>query len=273
MNRIDRHFQECRALGVKALMPFVTAGDPDLATTAQLLPAIERAGGRIVELGIPFSDPIADGPIIQASMAHALDQNKVTAQQVLDMVAAVRSNLSLGLVAMVSYSIVYRLGPGRFVSDASRAGIDGLIVPDLSLEASETFRTTAAEAGLTCSFLIAPTTPIARARALASASSGFIYLLARAGLTGERSRLPEDLPHRIERIRQVTDLPIAVGFGISAPEQVRQVVQVADAAIVGSAIMRRIAEARDSRSGDLVDHVEQFVRSLAAGLTPEPATG
>ena len=266
MNRIDQIFQQRRDAGRRALMPFLTAGDPDLATTAKLLPAVENAGGSIVELGIPFSDPIADGPIIQASMAYALDQ-QVTARQVLEMVAQVRASLSIGLVAMVSYSIVHRMCPRTFIADAAEAGIDGLIIPDLPLEESEPVRNAAAEAGITCSFLVSPTTPIDRARALATASSGFVYLLARAGITGEQRRLPEDLPLRIEQIRKVTDLPIAVGFGIATAEHVNQVVQIADAAIVGSAIVRRIAEHRDQDAGVVVEHVERFVGELAGGLS------
>jgi len=266
MDRINQIFQQRRDAGQRTLMPFLTAGDPDLETTAKLLPAIERAGGSIVELGIPFSDPIADGPIIQASMAHALDQH-VTARQVLEMVAKARDGLSIGLVAMVSYSIVHRMCPRTFIADAAEAGIDCLIIPDLTLEESEAARSAAAEAGVTCSFLVSPTTPIERARMLAKASSGFVYLLARAGITGEQRSLPEDLPLRIDQIRKVTDLPIAVGFGIATAEHVRQVVQVADAAIVGSAIVRRIAAHRDEDADTIVEHVGQFVGELAGGLS------
>ena len=265
MNRIERIFEQHRAAGSRALMPFLTAGDPDLATTASMLAAIERAGGSIVELGIPFSDPIADGPIIQASMARALER-QVTPQQVLATVAGARAQLSIGLVAMVSYSIVYRLGPETFIADAAEAGIDGLIVPDLPLEESDAVCARAAAAKLTCSFLISPTTPLERARALARASSGFVYLVARAGVTGERAELADELPQRIEQIRAVTDLPITVGFGIANADQVREVVRVADAAIVGSAIVRRIAEHSDLGTNGLVADVESFVRHLATGL-------
>ena len=230
-----------------------------------MLAAIERAGGSIVELGIPFSDPIADGPIIQASMARALER-QVTPQQVLATVAGARAQLSIGLVAMVSYSIVYRLGPETFIADAAEAGIDGLIVPDLPLEESDAVCARAAAAKLTCSFLISPTTPLERARALARASSGFVYLVARAGVTGERAELADELPQRIEQIRAVTDLPITVGFGIANADQVREVVRVADAAIVGSAIVRRIAEHSDLGTNGLVADVESFVRHLATGL-------
>lgn len=265
MNRIDRIFQTHRANGEKALMPFVTAGDPDLATTAQLLPAIEAAGATVVELGIPFSDPIADGPVIQASMTRALATG-VRVAQVLEMVAAVRPQVQLGLVAMVSYSIAHRLGAASFVQQIKVAGFDGLIFPDLPVEESAPVRAAVAEAGLVLSMLISPTTPADRAERIARASSGFAYVLSRAGITGERTMLAPELPGRLCRLRQVTDLPMAVGFGISNRQQVHQVVQMADAAIVGSALMRRVAEERGKAPDAVVQTVAAFTRELAAGL-------
>ncbi len=265
MNRIDDIFAALRREKRKALMPFLTAGDPDLATTAALLPVLQKCGASIVELGFPFSDPIADGPVIQASMAHALSQG-LRAEQVLEMAASRRGALSLGLVAMVSYSIVHRLGVASFVARARRCGIDGLIVPDVVIEESAGLRGAAADAGLTCSFLISPTTPEERAAAIARACSGFVYVLARAGLTGERRELPTDLTPRIERLRRATPLPIAVGFGVSNAQQVAEVVSVADAAIVGSAIMRRVAQVRDQGSDVVVSQVGAMVSELAGGL-------
>ncbi len=272
MNRIDRIFKELRASGRKALMPFLTAGDPDLATTGALLGAIDAAGASVCELGIPFSDPIADGPVIQASMHYAL-QKQLRTGQILEMVAQQRAQLNVGLVAMVSYSIVHRLGTSSFMKDAATAGFDGMIVPDLPVEASDALCDAAGAAGLTCSFLIAPTTPLERAQQLAKASSGFVYMLARGGLTGERAELPQQLPQRVQQMRDVTDLPITVGFGISTPQQVRTVVSVADAAIVGSAIMRRVADNRDQDSQQVVATVRAFVEELAGGLTQEAAAG
>jgi len=245
-------------------MPYLTAGDPDIATTGQLLQALQAAGAMICELGIPFSDPIADGPVIQASMAHALD-NGLRTQQVFDTVAEHRSSLSMGLVAMVSYSIVHRHGDA-FLADAKQAGFDGFIIPDLPVEESEQTTARVREAGLICSCLIAPTTPIERAQQIAKTCSGFVYLLSRSGITGEKSELPSDLPDRVKALRDVTDLPIAVGFGISSADQVRQVVSVADAAIVGSAIMRRIATVREQGTDAVIRDVEQFVTELSSGL-------
>jgi len=269
MNRIDRIFAQLRATGQKGLMPFVTAGDPDLATTAALLPALERAGACICELGIPFSDPVADGPVIQASMTHALSK-KLRPAQVLDMVKAQRASLNIGIIAMVSYSIVYRMGHLHknddgfaFLREAKDAGIDGFIIPDLPIEEAGPVLEATRKLDLACSFLISPSTPDARAQQIAKACSGFVYVLSRAGITGEQKELPTDLQDRLKRIRSVTELPIAVGFGISNRQQVEQVTQIADAAIVGSAIMRRIAPMRDKPQAEVVSEVEQFVAELA----------
>lgn len=270
MNRIDRIFADLRSTGGRALMPYITCGDPSIDTTGQLLAAAERAGASICELGFPFSDPIADGPVIQASMTYALDHGARSAD-VFDMVAKRRAELNLGLVAMVSYSIVHRLGRDAFLKQCTDSGIDGLIIPDLPVEEVGDLDARFTDAGLTCSHLIAPTTPIERARKLAQASSGFVYLLSRAGITGERTELPTDLPDRINSLREVTDLPIAVGFGIASAEQVATVVQVADAAIVGSAIMRRVNDHRDQPTDTLVNEIESFVRDLAGGLSHAPA--
>jgi len=261
MNRIDRLFGELRGEGRKALMPFVTAGDPELATTAELLPVLEQAGASVVELGIPFSDPIADGPVIEASMGRALEAG-VRLSDVLSMVREVRPRVGLGLVAMVSYSIVYRHGVARFIAELAEAGLDGLIVPDLSLEEAAPVQRSATEAGLTVSLLIAPTTPIERAKRIAAASTGFVYIVSRSGITGAQQSLPRELPERLNVLRQVTDLPLAVGFGISSPEQVREVVAVADAAIVGSAMVRTIESERGTDRAALVKKVGDLTKRM-----------
>ena len=265
MNRIDRIFRELRERGGKALMPFVTAGDPDMATTAALLPVLEAAGASVVEIGFPFSDPIADGPVIQASMTHALDAG-LHVGDIFQQVAAARQRTSLGLVAMVSYSIVHRWGVGRFASDAASAGFDALLIPDLPVEAAGEARAAAHEAGLAMSMLVAPTTSHERAAEIAAAASGFLYVISRAGVTGESKALPAELPERVGRLRQATALPIAVGFGVADAEQVRQVVGVADAAIVGSAIVRRIAAHRQAGREAVIEQVRALARELASGL-------
>jgi tryptophan synthase alpha chain len=265
MNRIDRIFNDLGSRGGKALMPFITAGDGGVEQLGRVIPALERGGASICEVGIPFSDPIADGPVIQASMTRALDSG-VTVDAIFEQIAGVRDKTDLGLVAMVSYSIVYRIGLDTFVKQSKQAGFDGFIFPDLPLEASQAARDAAADAGLILSMLIAPTTPIERAQAIAAASTGFAYVVSRRGITGESSALPTDLPDRLAKLREVTDIPMAVGFGISSVDQVRGVVSVADAAIVGSAMVRRMHDASD----DPADVAEAMTRELAAGL-PDPA--
>ncbi len=270
MNRIDAIFDQLRQDGSKTLIPFLAAGDPDLPTTARLLTATQEAGVRVCEIGIPFSDPIADGPVIQASMTHALNQG-VQPKAVLEMIAKLRPSLDMALVVMVSYSIVYRMGVDSFMAQSREAGVDGVILPDLPLEESAPARAAAAKQNLTFSLLIAPTTPTDRAQQIAKASTGFIYLLSRAGITGERAEIAQDLPQRVESLRKVTSLPIAVGFGVSDRQQVRQVVRTADAAIVGSAIMRRVAQCRDQGPDAVVDQVSRFVADLAQGAAADPS--
>lgn len=265
MNRIDQIFRERRAAGQGTLMPFLTAGYPSLDATAAILPALERGGASICEIGFPFSDPIADGPVIQQSMTAALSQD-VDPGDVFELVGSMRNQLGLGLVAMVSYTLVYRMGIDRFVGRAAEAGFDGFIFPDLPLEESEAVAAPVREAGLGCSLLIAPTTPIERAEAIAKASSGFVYVLARAGITGARTDLPDDVAERVRRLKTVTELPIAVGFGISSPEHVAAVTEVADAAIVGSALVRELGQHPEASPDELAAHAERFVSELAGGL-------
>lgn len=240
-------------------MPFVTAGHPDLATTEAVLPALEAAGASVVELGIPFSDPIADGPVIAGAMHEAL-AGGVTPAAVLEMVRRVRPSLSIGLVAMVSHSIVARLGDERFLADAKDAGFDGVIIPDLDLDAAGPLAARAAELDLGFSLLVAPTTSDARLDRIVRLCRGFVYLLARAGITGERRDVP-DIAGPVARIRARTDLPVAVGFGISTPAHVEAVTAHADAAIVGSALVRTMAAAADP-----VEAARRLVGTLAGGL-------
>ncbi len=265
-NRVETIFGELRATGRRGLMPFVCGGYPALSSTAAVLPALQRAGASIVEIGIPFSDPIADGPVIAAAMHDALRLG-ATPLEVFDQVASVREQVSIGLVAMCSVSIVQRMGGAAgFCKQAKAAGFDGVIVPDVPLEESGEIRSAAAEAGLTASLLVAPTSPRERVPAIARASTGFVYLLARTGITGEREEAPE-VEGMVRMIREATDLPIACGFGISKAEHVRAVVRDggADAAIMGSALVRRMGDAA-AGGKDPIEGAERFVRELAAGL-------
>jgi tryptophan synthase alpha chain len=259
MNRINAIFGDLRAGGRRGLMPFICGGWPRAGVVGAVLPALERAGASIVEIGIPFSDPVADGPVIAAAMHEALKAG-ATPETVFAEVAGVRGKLKIGLVAMVSVSIVQRMGGGRgFARLAADAGFDGVIYPDAPLDEAGELLRGAAEAGLAGTLLVAPTTPPERARRIAEACTGFIYLLARAGITGESAEVA-DVSGPVERLRSITALPIACGFGISTADHVRAVVRHADAAIVGSALVRRMG------GSDPVGEAERFTRELAAGL-------
>ena len=259
MSRIDDIFNQLRATGQTALMPFITAGFPSLEATRKTLPAMEAGGAHIVELGIPFSDPIADGPVIAASMHEAL-MSGATPAKVFGLVRNVRGQLSIGLIAMVSFSIIKRMGVERFIGEAAAAGFDGLIVPDIDLDQAGSASELAGLHNLSFSLLIAPTTPEDRIASLVSLCRGFAYILARAGITGEQSAPPQ-IAERVEQVRRHTDLPLAVGFGISTAAHVAAVTQSADAAIVGSALVRRMSEATDPAAA-----ARRFVAELAAGL-------
>lgn len=264
MGRIEDIFNSARSDERKLLMPFVCAGSPGSGMLGGLLEAMQRGGAGVVEVGIPFSDPIADGPAIASAM-HAALQTGCTPEGVLEEVAAVREKLSIGLVAMVSVSIVGAMGGAQaFCQRTSEAGFDGLIVPDCPLEESDDLIEATKSEGQSLSLLVAPTTPVERARQIAQASSGFVYMLARSGITGERDEAP-DIGPRVLELREGTDLPLACGFGISTPGHVRAVVEHADAAIVGSALVRRLRDAHE-RGADAIEIGEAFVRELAGGL-------
>jgi tryptophan synthase alpha chain len=259
MSRIDDIFSDHRAAGRTALMPFLTAGYPSLDVTGQTIPALAEAGASIAELGIPFSDPIADGPVIAESMHKAL-LGGVTPSGVFEIVRCMRKKTSMGLIAMVSHSIVDRMGAGRFIGEAAEAGFDGLIIPDIDLEAAREVKMRADDRDMSFSLLVAPTTGGRRLEQVVSLCTGFVYVLARVGITGERDAAPE-VTRRVEALRRITDLPLAVGFGISTPDHVRAVTESADAAIVGSALVRRMGQADDPLAS-----ARQFVSDLAAGL-------
>ncbi len=260
-HRVDEIFATLRAEGRKGLIPFVTAGYPSLQATAAVIGAFEESlGPTVVELGIPFSDPIADGPVIAASMHEAL-RSGVTPRDVFDTVRHLRPDTGHALVAMVSASIVERMGPERFVALAAESGFDGLIVPDLDVsETAGRLDEITARHGLALTMLIAPNTPAGRVGSIAARCTGFVYVLARVGLTGERTSLP-DVSATVRSVRSVTDRPIGVGFGISRPEQAAAATLTADAAIVGSAIVRRMGQA-----GDPAAAAAAFAGELAAGL-------
>lgn len=259
-NRIDTAFAS-RSPG---LWPFFAAGYPSLEATAALLQRLNSLPIRGVELGIPFSDPIADGPVIQHAFTQALASG-VKVRDVFEMVASVRAQIVYPLLAMVSASIVYRRGVEAFAAEASTAGFDGLIVPDISLEEAPTLAAAAAKENLRLSMLVAPTTPPERRRQIAQVASGFLYYVSVQGTTGERAVLPGALADEVRALKSETSLSVLVGFGISRPDQVREVCRFADGAIVGSAIVHRMADVVQSgrRASEVLDATLQFVGNLA----------
>lgn len=256
-NRIDITL----AQSPPGLWPFLVAGDPNLSTTEELLRRLNDAPIRGLELGIPYSDSISDGPVIQAAFNRALHAGLHVAQ-VFDMVSRVRPHFRHPLLAMVSASIVYRFGADQFVSRAAQSGFDGLIIPDLSLEEAPALASSIRSAGLRLAMLVAPTTPEDRRQKIASTASGFIYYVSLQGITGQRSQLADDLAARVRHIKSQTNLPVLVGFGISTPRQVNDVCKFANGAIVGSAIVQHMAQF--SSRPDLVDSTVRFINALSA---------
>ncbi len=268
MNRIDALFAGLRSKGRRALMPFITAGDPDLATTKSIITEMIARGAHMVEVGIPYSDPIADGPVIAASYTRAL-QKGLTLDAIFQTLRSLRdqaSEQSLGMVpivTMVSYAIVFRRGIVTYLEEARSAGVDGLIVPDLPVEEAAELVRLCAERGLKLIQLVTPTTPRDRALRIAETTTGFLYYVSVAGITGERRELPADLIDNVAWLRTRTHLPICIGFGISAPEQVRLLAPVADGFIVGSAIVRRMEKIGTRPAADVVCEIGDFIAELA----------
>jgi tryptophan synthase alpha chain len=262
-NRIDLAFRRARAANAAAFMPFITAGDPNLEATAALILELARRGADLIELGIPYSDPIADGPTIQDSYTRALSSG-LKLRPIFEMLRSVRGECAPALLTMVSLSIVTQFGPRAYVSLAAESGVDGLIVPDLPVEESEELARLASAAGMHTVFLVAPTTPEARMRRIVRRSKGFIYYVSVAGTTGARSELPPDLVDHVKAVKAVTKTPVAVGFGVSRPEQVAEIARFADGVIVGSAIVRKIAECSGLPPAELCAKVGEFAGALAA---------
>jgi tryptophan synthase alpha chain len=255
-----------RRAGRHALAPFVTAGDPDVETTLAVLEALDRAGASLCELGVPYSDPIADGPVIQSSYTRALASG-FTLERLFALAKAATARVRMPILAMVSYSLIYRRGIERFVADAAAAGLTGFVVPDLPIEESDQLDGACRAAGLALVRLVTPTTPPDRAEAIARRSTGFLYCVSVAGVTGARTDLPPGLIERVQWLRTKTDVPILVGFGISTPEQARAVASVADGVIVGSAVVRQVAEAAGQPPDRMVGGLERYVRELVAAVS------
>lgn len=272
-NRIDAKFHELARNGRKALLPYLTAGYPDLSTTGRIVRQIDALGVPIIELGFPFSDSIADGPVIQGSF-HRVLAGTFRVADIFDLVASLRSELSAALVAMVSMSVVRRHTVPAFVERCRQSGFDGLIVPDVPLEEAPEIVSVAHAAGLKAVMLVTPTTPPDRREQIARMSSGFLYQVAVSGTTGERSDLPARLADDVAQLRQVSGLPVCVGFGIATADHVRAVCRIADGAIVGSAVVRRITEGLDAGlpPDRIADTVTACVAELCTGLDNPQST-
>jgi tryptophan synthase alpha chain len=263
MNPIDALFTRLRGEGRKAFMPFLSAGDPDLDTTVKLIHEVARRGASLIEIGFPYSDPIADGAVVQASYTRALSKG-VKIGQIFDMVRRLRQDEpfksgAVPLVAMASYSLVHHRGPEQFLAAAQEAGLAGAIIPDLPIEEAEELQRLASARDFKLIQLVTPTTPRDRAARIAKASSGFLYCVSVVGITGERRDLPPELLEQLKWLRTQTELPLCVGFGVSTPEHVKMLKPAADGVIVGSAIVRRVEKGT-------VEDVGELVGSLVAAL-------
>lgn len=277
MNPIDALFANLRPRGQKAFIPFITAGDPDFGVTEVMVHALVKHGAHLIEIGFPYSDPIADGAVIQASYTRALKRGLRMA----DVFACVRrlaENRDVGgsavpIVGMVSYSLVHHRGPAAFVAEAKDAGFSGVIVPDLPCEESAALVEIAAARDFKLIQLVTPTTPADRAERIAKVSTGFLYCVSVTGITGERQSLPAELRTQLAWLRQKTPLPLCAGFGISNADQVRLLRDAVDGVIVGSAIVRRMEQMGLKPVDEVVKEIGALTRSLVEALNPGARTG
>jgi tryptophan synthase alpha chain len=264
MNRIDKKFQELRDQGATAFMPYLCAGDPNPELTSKLLLTLEEAGADLIELGVPFSDPIADGPTVQRASERALTHH-ISLQEILEMVATVRTQTDIPIALMSYYNPIFRMGEDAFCKAAQDAGVDGVIIPDLPPEQAQSLLVIAQRYNLATIFLVAPTSPPERMQLIASVSTGFIYCVSVTGVTGARAMLSDEIAPMIAELRKHTDKPISVGFGVSTPDQATQIAQIADGVIVGSAIIN-VVEEHINDEARLFTAVKQFASDLAAGV-------
>lgn len=260
MSRITSRFAELRAAGKTGLVVYIMAGDPDLDTTRRLILELEQAGADVIELGVPFTDPLADGPSIQAANERALSAG-TTLEQILALVKDLRRETQIPILLMTYFNPIFRAGMGRVAAAAKASEVDGMLITDLPPEEAAEWKEIAQGAGLDTIFLLAPTSTAERIRIASRMASGFVYCVSRTGVTGVQAELPPDLHDLLDRIRAETDQPIAVGFGVSKPEHVRQIGEWCDAAVVGSAVVNLIA--RDGKESPAA--VGRFVRELRGG--------
>jgi tryptophan synthase alpha chain len=262
-NRIDQKFRELQTQKKKAFIAFLTAGDPDLKTTRELVLEFEKVGVDIVELGVPFSDPLADGPTIQAASQRALAKG-VDLRQILAAVQDIRQVSQVPIALMTYYNPVYRYGEDRFIHEAKQRGVDGVIIPDLPPEEAGFFIRSAKEKDISTVFFLAPTTTDRRMKSIVEVSTGFVYYVSLTGVTGTDKGFSKDNAAKIRAAKKWTKTPVCVGFGVSTPEQVKALGKIADGVIVGSAIVQQIEKHRGA--ADLVQNVSRFVGTLAWNL-------
>ncbi len=263
MSRISHTFDSLKREGKKALIPFITAGYPNLAITEKLIFEVEKNGADLLELGVPFSDPMADGPVIQYSSERSLSQG-TTLKKILNLVQKVRLKSSLPIILMGYYNPFFSYGLKRFSEDAKRAGVDGVLVVDLPPEEAAEMKSHTDRAGLDIIFLLAPTSNDKRIKLIVKNASGFIYYVSITGVTGVRTTLDRDIRRQVEKIKKITPLPIGVGFGISTPRQAQMVAKWADAVVVGSAVITTIRQSKTSSA--IVTNVGQFISSLKKAI-------
>lgn len=263
MNRIERIFQELKRRKKKAFIPFITAGDPSLKVTEELVLSFEQAGAHIIELGVPFSDPLADGPTIQASSQRALKKG-INLTKILNTVARIRQKSQVPIALMTYYNPVFKYGEDRFMRDARRCGVDGVIIPDLPPEEAKGVIRSARKRGISTVFFLAPTTTQQRIKQIVKASTGFIYYVSLTGVTGSKKHFAAENAAKIRAAKKCTRTPICVGFGIATPTQAKTVSKMADGVIVGSAIIKQIEKNKGKKN--LVKNVTRFVWTLAKGI-------
>ncbi len=258
---IRQAFKHRKELGQKVLIPYIMAGDPDLGTTEKIVRAFSGIDIDIIELGMPFSDPLADGPVIQLASERALKQG-IKLSQLLASVKEMRLNVATPIVIMTYYNLFLQYGLEKFANDAADAGVDGLIIPDLPVEESEEFQTVLDMENIALIYLAAPTSPDNRIQTIANKTTGFIYYVSRTGVTGEQTNIADDLETNLARIKKITDKPVAVGFGISNPDQAASISRHADGVVIGSAIVRLIAETNEMHDRACAKFLKPFVDRL-----------
>jgi tryptophan synthase alpha chain len=263
MNRIVEKFAQLKRAGKKGFIVYIGAGDPNLKATHELALAFDKAGVDILELGVPFSDPLADGLVNQLAAQRGLESG-TTPPRLLETIVAIRKQSEIPIVLYIYFNLIHRVGMEKFIADAAKAGVDGLLVLDLPPEESENYEMLMRKNNLCHIYLVAPTTPEARMKKIVERGGGFIYYISREGVTGMQSKVATNLASQVAKIRAHTDLPVAVGFGVSNPEQAKLVAQNADAVVVGSAVVNRIAE--HGKDKDLVFRVTEFVKSMAQAI-------